>query len=624
MSYLNSLRLHFAGKFQAAPSTVNNDPLHFNNQTFQPSFQEPQTGNKPSQLNGWWNPGGDAAWRLIACKVTSAFVDNNPVPEGDPVSGCLIADSDLTVSAKLVDLDPEQQTVSEVWGMQVRICRPDGVNLLRGFYKTAAFIDIWDRAPGGGDLIAGAAYTSVLHGLEWGPIDGSEFLTKLRDASAESGKLSIKFNVDGYNMDPKSADFTRGRIVGSIGPALPDEPDHLTIGRHFMAVATGGGNFFVPQGKINFCPAVVNAGEGKIYVDLGNSLPTTVSGGPISPLGTLSLGYLGATTATIDTIPYLQENWYQTTAGVASVPASRKLTGEEIEKISANPLVLTLTDANGNTQGGINEPADGLYARADQFVFRAAPGDTVEARIYATRYGQCYPGARIVNILDPSQLQPSSPLGPAPTVGAPESALDFEARVITDKNGCARVPIRISDPGNPRQFIDGQVYGIRPLLEETLAYGTNDTYNPWDFISLLAFSRFEAASPLVWYGPVQSIFEQYANLYPVMKRFLNMTDYDSVCENVKLLLLVFGLPLDDPNSMPVTRDLSPAKRAAIVRWLSEPGPDGKPLKGIAPKTPIAAAAAPTPAALPEQPVELPQRGGKASAASRRLFLIRRR
>jgi hypothetical protein len=31
--------------------------------------------------------------------------------------------------------------------------------------------------------------------------------------------------------------------------------------------------------------------------------------------------------------------------------------------------------------------------------------------------------------------------------------------------------------------------------------------------------------------------------------------------------MVFSLPEEDPNYMPVTRDLSPAKRALILRWL---------------------------------------------------------
>ena len=55
MSYLNALRLHFAGQFQANPSTVNNDPGHFDNATFQPSYQKLQ-GPNFDPPNGWFNP----------------------------------------------------------------------------------------------------------------------------------------------------------------------------------------------------------------------------------------------------------------------------------------------------------------------------------------------------------------------------------------------------------------------------------------------------------------------------------------------------------------------------------------------------------------------------------------
>ena len=63
---------------------------------------------------------------------------------------------------------------------------------------------------------------------------------------------------------------------------------------------------------------------------------------------------------------------------------------------------------------------------------------------------------------------------------------------------------------------------------------------------------------------------------------VDLGSYDSVCANVRTLELAFGLPIDDPNSMPVTRDLSPTRRKAILRWLREPGPDGKPRKGTPP------------------------------------------
>jgi hypothetical protein len=626
MSYLGPLRLHFAGKFQAAPSTVNNDPLHYNNQNFKPSYQQPSTGNRPSQMNGWWNPTGDAVWRLIGCQITSAWM-HAPVPPSDPALACIVADSDQSVSGKLVDLDPEQQLVSEIWGMQVRIATAEGVTLLRSRYRVAPFHDIWNRAPGGGDLIAGAAYQSVLYDLEWGGIDSSPFLRALREASAASGKLSIKFNVDGYNMLPASPDFTLGRIVGTIGPCAEGEPEHLVVGRHFNATDAGGG-FFVPTGKINFCPAVVDPEAGKIYLDLGNALPTAVSGGDISNLGTLTLGYTGAASGAIEQIAYQPHDWYRQTAGVVEVPAGRKLTSAEWKAIASSPLTLTLADAGRNIQGGVGEPADGLYARADRLVFRLSPGDTAEVQVFASRFGQPYAGARVIAFLDPSQLQPSSMLGPAPTVASPIDAIAFPARVDADRDGRAILPIRASDPGNPRSFIDGQVYGVRAVLEETLEHGSGSagSYNPWDFVSLLVFSGFTADDPPTWYGALQPIFQQYANLYPVMKDFLDLAHYESVCANAGLLALAFGLPLEDPNSMPVTRDLSPAKRAAILRWLAEPGADGRPRKGIPAAAAIASAAGAVAvpiAPVSDEPDDTPLRGGKASAVSRRIAVRRR-
>src|SRR5262249_50641555 len=119
MSYLNPLRLHFSGKFQAAVSTVNNDPAHYDNARFQPAFQV-----RPA---GWWNPRGDGNWRMIGCNITSAWLkDGQPAAASDSVLQCTIADSDLTVAAKLADLDPAQQMVSEIWGLVIRIADAQG------------------------------------------------------------------------------------------------------------------------------------------------------------------------------------------------------------------------------------------------------------------------------------------------------------------------------------------------------------------------------------------------------------------------------------------------------------------------------------------------------------------
>lgn len=618
MSYLNPLRLHFAGRFQAAPSTVNNDPRHYDNATFKPEYQQMGPGA--------WNPRGDADWRLIGCPVTAAWHANGrPAGNDDVVLTCLIADSDRRVAAKLVDLDPQQQLASAIWGLEVRICDANGETLLRGQYETASFMDIWDQAAsGGGDIGAGAMYQSILSQLEWGHLDGSPFLTELRQA-AQDGLLSIKFNVDGYNMDFTSPEFTRGRIVGTIGPAAADEPRHFVRGRQFMAVGAHNAQFFAPKGKINFCTAVVHQNAGKVLLDLGNALPTTQPGGSLVNLGELSMVCQLQPHGTSDSaqqlplgpISYTEKGWYERTAGIAELPADRRLTTEELTAIATNPLALLLPGPGNRPTPAISEAPGGLDVRADQFVFRLNPGDQVEVRLFATRFGQPYVGAQILLNPDPSGLQ-GGPTDPA----IPVDAIDFPPRVVAGADGVATVAIRGHDPRNPRRYVDGQVYGVRPVLEEVVASGANYPFNPWNFISLLLFDDFHADEPPTWWGSLQPIFQQYANLYPVMDRFLNLADYESVCTNRQLLLLAFGLEPEHPNAMPVTRDLSAAKRQAILRWLKETDQDGKPLLGTPPPARVAVAAesavAPSPS-IQDAHLEHPQ-GGKAAAASRRLAL----
>jgi hypothetical protein len=633
MSYLCSLRLHFAGRFQAAISTVNNDPLHFDTANFKPQYQEMQTGNDPDQWNGWFNPRGSGDFRLIGCVITSAWLaDGMEVASDDPILTALVTDSDRLVPAKLVDIDPEQQLVSTIWGMEVRVVTQSGENLLRGRFAPAAFMDIWDRAQGqggGGDVGAGAMYQSVLTDLEWGDVGSSSFLTDLREASGD-GALSIKFNVDGVNLDFTSPDFTIGRIVGTIGPTTIDEPRYFVAGRQFMTNPDAdGANFFAPANGINFCTAVVNRNTKQVLLDLGNALPTTAPGGQPTNLGTITLFQAPAPQPTqppfavgqIAAATYTDPTWYRRTAGVVAFPTDRPLTDVELDRVENNPLVIAVTPTGGRPAVAISEPPGGVFVRADQFVFRLNPGEKASVRLHATRFGRPYAHAPVVTVRYSDQLQPFSPLGEAPMVAAPEEAIEFPVRTVTDDRGIATLVVRAADPGAPRDYIDGQVYGLYPVLEETIISPARPyPFNQWAFITLLVWSGFEPDEPPTWFGAIHPILQQYANLYPVMNRFLDLGDYDSVCDNHRLLELAFALDIDNPNSMPVTRDLSAAKRAAILRWLREPGDDGKPRKGtLQPVHGLAPSEVTGPSARPTPLRGSPQQGGKASAASRRLF-----
>ena len=651
MSYLNPLRLHFAGQFQANVSTVNNDAGHFENAAFKPEYQQMSGVNFLAQANGWFNPEGDAAWRLLGCTVTSAFAADVAVAASDPVLACIVADSDTQPPAKLCDLDPEQQLVSEIWGLQVRIADGSGNTLLRGDFDPAAFIDIWDRATvsSGGDADAGAIHQSVLRNLQWGDVSGSQFLLALQ-AAATDGLLSIKINVDSFNLDYTSPEFMTGRITGTIGPASAAEPAHLVLGRQFMAVQASGGNFFVPAGGINFCVARVepgvNGGDGTVYLDLGNALQTG-AGGAMLDIGTITLGVYNPITTPpnpagsiipLGVLPsqgagaYTTADWYANTAGVLSFSVPSTLMGF----VQSQPL--TLESAKGSV---ITESNAGMFVRADRFVFRASPGDSVEMQVYATRYGAPVQQGTVISFsADNAQLQPGNMLHPldVPPVGTPLTAIAYADppappmvyTANTNANGQASLTLTMLNPGTPRWFnqgadfgIDGQVYGVRPAFQNA---ADNGVVNPWNFVSILLWSEYQTQTPIpTWYADLQPIFQQYANLYPVMNRFLNLADYDAVVTNRRLLQLAFGLNPADPNSMPVTRDLSMAKRQAILTWLAQPTPPlGTPPAPAPNKAAPNAASNEAAAALianEREPAVLakptPARG-KASAIARRL------
>src|SRR5690606_5523804 len=105
MSYLHLPRLLFSGDFKSDVSTVNNDPAHYNNATFQPSFQEPGEGS----TNGWWNPEGGATFTFLNCEVKQVVMPGDQVltnPIDDPIIGQQVLGAEGRNTGKMVDLDP--------------------------------------------------------------------------------------------------------------------------------------------------------------------------------------------------------------------------------------------------------------------------------------------------------------------------------------------------------------------------------------------------------------------------------------------------------------------------------------------------------------------------------------
>jgi hypothetical protein len=164
MSYLQTPRLNFAGQFQADPSTVNNDPDHYNNATFKPNYQD----YGPGGTNGWWNPDGTGSWRFVGIKIKSVtYMDGTSTgdPKVDPIIGLSIMDANTRVAGKIVDLDPYQQGVSALWGVKVRIVS-EGNDIMAGDYEVASFTNLFLRSTDKKGIEGmSAKYTSIIKNI---------------------------------------------------------------------------------------------------------------------------------------------------------------------------------------------------------------------------------------------------------------------------------------------------------------------------------------------------------------------------------------------------------------------------------------------------------------------------
>ncbi|MEA2604150.1 MAG: hypothetical protein QOF89_5142 [Acidobacteriota bacterium] len=624
MSYLSGPRLHFNGFFQADVSTVNNNVRYYDIAHFKPQYQmSSSSGVSP---NGGWQPEGTGIFRLVGCTITGGWLDGAAVTK-DPVLGMALESSDQRVSGKLVDLDPQQQLVSEIWGMAVRLTDDRNPAYFNGQYGVAAFNNAWARQQDNSamnDQKIGAAYQSVLEKVVWSDVNVSPLLQALQAASGDC-LLSIQFNVYGYGRDPSSPRYTLGRITGTIGPASTAEPRHFVLGRQMMPNLDQSP--MVPAFGVNAFQCLVDPQRCTVTADFGNALQIVNASGVLVDMGELSLAILkssqvddgaqvGADAIEIlGQVPYLQPAWYPTTAGIQTFDYSSNPWVRE--HIAEQPLGVVKTVSTGAWQVLIQESLGGLYARADQYVYRLNPGETASMRLYATRYGSPI-AAKLALAEDDSMIGspggPPIPGVPVPKIGVPLSALQYSTEVETHADGSpvlVEASANPAGPGNPRGYIDGQVYGIGYQLADPPLPANYNT-SPWSFVSVLLFDLHPVPDKPTWYRDIQPILTQFGNLYPIMSHHLvDLGDYDSVVRHADILNLAFSLPVGDPNYMPVTRDLSAGRRATLLKWLNHPGEDGLPLKGVPLPVAVVPEALPQDTtAAPELDLEPIQRAGK--------------
>jgi len=609
MSYLNVPRLHFSGRFQADPSTVNNNDANWDPNT--------QLSNDRT-ADGWvyWNPNGTHNWKLIDCVVRGAANDQGQfsAPGSDPIIGATVLSAGK-YPAKLVDLDPDNQGVSQIWGLQIQIYIPDPTDPTKpplasvtASMPPTAFGDLWSRAtnsPFPGMPTMSAAFQAVLTNIVWFNESASPLLMALKLASPDA--LSIRFNVDSYQPSANQENFTFGRVVGTIGPVLANEAPRSTPRRLAPVYSTPSqnGSYLSILSTYGPAGAAWDSKRSVLILDLGNCIPTVWSrpaqgpsvpkdGWPLvssllqitcggSVIGTTSLTGLKSGEGPQNPTPGTQlpgtftvnTDTYMTYAGVVEITVPPN----QVQQVLSNALTLTQLDVN---QTAVQEDSAGRYVDVDVPFFRMNPGDKLPVTLWATQFGQPW-----ANVTLPLGLAPAGPSGNGGPWNNddPQSAVTFSPAVpVTGALGTVTVTLTASNPGTPRTYSDGnpgpdgQVYGISsftpipgqppqlpPVLWPALGQIFLFAGAP---INVLVFSSYPMPSEPTWIEHVGPILSNYARMYPYMKGIIDLGDYDTVVSNAKAIHHVLNLPPEDPHHMPIVRDLSGDKLKMINQWMT--------------------------------------------------------
>ena len=566
-------RFHFAGRFRCDISTINNVFNNFNSATFSPVNEVVMDNN-----NARFNPLGTAAFDFYntyitsVCSATEADCSTEDLLVGSSIDTAMSA-----VSAKMVDIDVEMQSASKIFGLNLGV---DGYlsnpPVMKATFHPAAFTNLWPLVVNsqGGFIAMAARYQSYLN-VDWNndllaePDDPNKdkykILRQLKETSPDV--LSVSFTTYIYNTNDSNTNWTYGYVVGTVGPGTVAEPENY-IRERFFRFADGesstGDIIFSSQFKVT---------SSSLTVDFSNALSRRLVDGDFV-LNTEDLGselciYTQTTDAELGRIE-LSEQWFQTTAGIQQFQLPSQYTN------SVNQEYLKVVKCTDQTV--LMVETENVVRPTDTFVQWMNPGESVDKTFFVTNKG--VPQCNYAITFQVHLVQDNIPWNKREQARNAIKVNDKETdTVYTNCTGFATVTLTATDPGIPRDFVDGCVLVVSFTSDDGLFSDSS--------LLIRLFSDFPydstAKGKPSWYGEngVYSIFQQYDNLYPIMRKIVRLGDYNSVTDprNIQYIKMAMELPFDHPSFMPVTRDLSQKKKQMILDWLNQDYPPKKGKRG---------------------------------------------
>lgn len=391
-------------------------------------------------------------------------------------------------------------------------------------------------------------------------------------------------------------DFNYGKIVGSVGPCLDGEPSFAVPARTLAPVPAPQRQTTPqeppsppsPSGWWAQAKLDLEATRPTLTVDLANSLPVRLPGRPAweAEIGPLSLVCLagGGFAVIVPSIDYANPDFIDKHSGLLVVTDFGSFDPKEIAKY---PLAVLRSRSLPRIDKFLEECPTGWSLRSNQFIYRMNPGvpttesfaqgQTNTVDFYVRKFGQTEgtAGMKIkLSVLTPSEARnyTLSTLGTSGTNGIrdstlsmPEGKLTFSSSIAeVGPDGKATVAIQCADPGNPRGYVDGQVYFATYNFDPPV---TNFHQDPNDVISAQIYQQNPITGTPTWVNGIGDILRQYGMLYPIMGQFQLWT-YQGVKDNHDKIQRVLGLDISQPLYMPVTRDLSAIRCQLLMDWFN--------------------------------------------------------
>jgi hypothetical protein len=581
-----------AGAFFTDPSTVNNDPTHYD-----------PTCTNPSP---WQEPNGQHRFQLRDCSVMSVMGPTGPA-SSDPLVGASVTCIEPFGAARLVDLDVYQQGVPTIFGMNVQITLPDGT-FVKGAMDAATLNGLWFNAvlptrdwggdygmdSYGGDMNACGYFVTVIRvkPADW-TNTSSPMLQQLKSSTITDANgnymISFKFVTDAYENVPQNAKYRLGRIIGAFGPLKVNEPLY-NAGKRWMQPRPFADTdpWFYPS--FNPCIYTVDTTRNKLVIDLSNSICRQSAGGPPVDLGTLNavVTYNGTETQ-IGTVDY-SDFCYNNNAHIAEIDISPAI----ISLIQQGGVSLVTSRNDIGNQSVLFEQNTSVpveYAVEVRPVrMPGAPGTTATTKVYVSKGGVPVVGKQMSLAIESVHGNtPGATVAPTNPGNTNDNALTA-AISTTDANGYATITLTIAnDPGQRTPWLDGQLYFV-------IVYDPNHPDPYWlknapiqeHLVSVITFSDYPVNKTPQW-QEIQNMMMPYVKLYPSMKAQIDLTDlhtftifsmnppwdrvYGPTTPPGPLGITAGAIPyymsrdFNDPRFMPISRDLSPNKILTLMYYV---------------------------------------------------------